>query len=158
MICIAACWKCEILSSDSWMDQIARSLPVMLHLKTHYYEITYKRPTITHSLSLFPAPLSVKCLNPGLTWVTSQCWSEPFAHCKLIESKCFFCWQKQFHSLVVDDTHAAVCADSVCLQSSIVEFLILIGWWVLRLLINFLFFVTGLLMPSQFYFLIFSIS
>ncbi len=155
MICITVCWypaywKYEMLWSDSRMDQIVRSLPVMLHFKTHYFEITCKRPTTAHSLSLFPTPLSVKCMNHGLTRVTSQRWSEPFPHRKLMKSKCFLLAKAILFSSGAWHTSSRLCW--LCLFTAQHCWILDSDWLteVLRLLINFLFFVTGLLTPLQF--------
>lgn len=156
MICITlcwypvVCWKYEIVWSDSQMDEIVCSLPVMLHFKTHHSEITCKIPTIAHSLSLFPTPLSVKCLNHGLTWVTSQRCSEPFAHRKLMKSKCFLLAKAISFSSGAWHISSRLCW--LCLFTAQHCWILDSDWLtgVLRLLIHFLFFVTGLLTPLQF--------
>lgn len=76
-------------------DAIVHSLPVKLHCKTYYYRLSTRRPTITHSLSLFPTPLSVKCMNHGHSQAN---WWKAIV----------FCWRKQCHSLLVRDTYAAI--------------------------------------------------
>lgn len=111
--------------------------------------LSTKRPTITLSLSLFPTPLSVKCMNHGLTQVISQCWSDPFAHRKLMESKCFLFGESNFF-LFWCMTHMQ--------PFVLIMFVYSIVWildsdWlteVLRMLIHFQSFVTGLLMALQF--------
>ncbi len=141
-----AYWIYEILCSDSLMDQIVCSLPVFKrHFKTHYFEITCKRATIAHSLSLFSTPLSVKCMNHRLTRVSSQRWSEPFAHRKLMKSKCFLLATAISFSSGAWHTSRHLCW--LCLFTAQHCWILDSDWLtgVLRLLIHFLFFVAGLL-------------
>ncbi len=104
-----------------------------------------KRATIAHSLSLFSTPLSVKCMNHGLTRVSSQRWSEPFAHRKLMKSKCFLLATAISFSSGAWHTSRHLCW--LCLFTAQHCWILDSDWLtgVLRLLIHFLFFVAGLL-------------